>query len=515
MNRPVCLLAWAAALLGVAAPVALALAVAACAPDLPVGGARGRGSSAELDAGVRVALEPPAPLDAATPVLRVRIQPAPGGAALDPTRVVLIEGTIARAQERQLERDEPSNALSERMVAALTWLEGDEVVLAPAVPLAAGEVYTVASGAPSFKIELGVGAGEGVLARVWPPADAGASAELGVWCGDAGLPAVEVEASLDPGGPTGRLITGAIGDGAGTRCVRFAAEDEARDGGDPESAEGGGRGSAPPTGGGGSPALLLDPRPLVADVDPPLPAPALACEAGELPFGPGCARVLDDRILGRSPEAPLLWSVRGEALDQVFVSGAGDPFVIAPLPPASALTLAIATLDVAGRAASASLSATTSEPMAHLVLNEVTANPLGPEPHQEWIEIVNDGQVEAALAGYVLLDLGGETPLPEAVLPAGGYALLVNESFVEDDGIDPVPAPGTLLLRVPELGNDGLTNAGEPLKLRGPGGDIVSSLPTVPKPKAGQSLARVAPGSPDGLAASFFVAASPSPGSAN
>src|SRR5262249_38977375 len=108
-------------------------------------------------------------------------------------------------------------------------------------------------------------------------------------------------------------------------------------------------------------------------------------------------------------------------------------------------------------------------------------------------------------------DIGGKTALPAATLPPGAFALVVNEAFVEDDDIDPRPAKGTLLLRVPKLGNDGLKNEGEPLKLLGPSGAILSRFPAVPKVKPGQSAPRIAPSAPDGDAASFAIGA-PTPG---
>src|SRR5690606_40695464 len=43
---------------------------------------------------------------------------------------------------------------------------------------------------------------------------------------------------------------------------------------------------------------------------------------------------------------------------------------------------------------------------AVFVLNEVLANPSGPEPQQEWVEILNAGNVAASLSGYRLKDSG-------------------------------------------------------------------------------------------------------------
>ncbi len=75
----------------------------------------------------------------------------------------------------------------------------------------------------------------------------------------------------------------------------------------------------------------------------------------------------------------------------------------------------------------------------------------------------------------------------------------MNESFAEDDEYDPPPAPSALVLRVPELGRSGLSNSGEPLKLRGPDGAVVSRFSGSLGVKAGMSVARRTPASPDAL----------------
>jgi hypothetical protein len=209
-----------------------------------------------------------------------------------------------------------------------------------------------------------------------------------------------------------------------------------------------------------------------------------------------------------------LWAVAGAGVDRVFAVGAGDPFTIDGLPPATDVTLDVAAIDVRGTVLRKEVSAVTTAPMAHVILNEVLANPLGPEPAEEWVEIVNDGAAPADLGGYVLVDSGGETPLPSATLAPGAFALLVNETFVAADGVDPEPAAGTLILRVPHLGKNGLSNAGEALSLMDAGGAVVSRFPATPKPKAGRSVARLAPAAPDDVPSSFAIA-TPSPGGTN
>jgi hypothetical protein len=233
-----------------------------------------------------------------------------------------------------------------------------------------------------------------------------------------------------------------------------------------------------------------------------------------VPFGPGCADVMDDRLRARSPGAPLLWAIAGEGLDEVVVTRSDEPFVLASLPPLSPIALSIATVDNAGGVQRHAFSARTLAPMPHVIINEVLANPLGSEPAQEWVELYNDSSVPAELAGYVLTDVGGETALPAGSLAPGAFALIVNEAYADDDELDPPPPSEALLLRVPKLGHHGLSNTGEPLKLMDGGGAVLSRSSASSVPRAGMSLARMNPHAPDGLAGSF-VSSWPTPGREN
>jgi hypothetical protein len=122
------------------------------------------------------------------------------------------------------------------------------------------------------------------------------------------------------------------------------------------------------------------------------------------------------------------------------------------------------------------------------VLNEVLANPAGPEPDGEWIELVNDSARPASLSGLWLEDSSGHVQLPDAVLGPGEMALIVSDRF-RASGLD-VPVPQSVrLLRVPSLGARGLSNQGEGLLLVGSEG-VVSRFPLLAAAHAGHSLAR-------------------------
>jgi hypothetical protein len=468
------------------------------------------GPASAEEGGAVLVVEPSAPLDAIPAVLRLRV--AAAGVSIDPEVVALIHGHVGPAHLREIQRREISAALEKRKVPSLIYPEvppGDpteppSVVVAPTVVLASGERYALVVGEPAAILELKVAVLDSVplLERIWPPPESSATAGFGVWCGKEALAEIDEPIQLSPSGRRGRMRRGIVEDDLGQRCLRFESSlDELAEGGVP-----------PPVVSSAITVRRLDPRPLAVDGDAQPIAP-LACEIDELAFGPGCARVFDDRLAGRSPEAPALWTIQGHGVDRVFAT-AGEPFVIGSLPLDAAISLSIATRDNRGQAASAIFSAMTLPPMPHVVINEVLANPIGPEPAQEWVEIVNDGAAPAELGGYVLVDVGGETLIPSATLAPGGFALLVNEAFVEDGDYDPKPAPSALILRVPELGQMGLSNAGEPLTLRDAEGGVVSRFPSSPKPKAGMSVARRDPGAPDALLQAFTVA-TPSPGRPN
>ncbi|APR81994.1 Hypothetical protein A7982_07343 [Minicystis rosea] len=484
-----------------------AWALAACNPNLPyrpggddplLGG--GGAGGAELV----VTAEPPAPLDAIPPVTRLRIETS---APLDPTLVSLVQGEVGPGHLRQLAERDPSKALAERILSSVVFRDGAALIVAPTIMLEPGERYSLALAELRQALPIHVTSTDTIplLRRLWPPEDAIAVQPTAVWCGEDPLPAIEALVDLVPEGPRGRIVRGAAPGGAGQRCLRFESGSDVM---------AGGAWVPPPVVMGPDLAVMARLEPgLVRVGEKGTEVPALACDADEIALGPGCARVLDDRVLGRSPAVPLLWAVAGAGVDSVLTTRAGDPFVITGLPPATEVMLDVSATDARGTVLRMLVSAVTTTPMPHVVLNEILANPLGPEPASEWVEIVNDGQIPVELKGYAIVDGGGETVLPTATLAPGAFALVVNDGFDEKVCIDPCPAPGTLILRVPHLGKNGLSNAGEPIGLRDENGVIVSQLPIAPKPKPGKSVARRAPALSD--SSESFAIADPSPGRSN
>ena len=125
--------------------VLLTFGVAGCRPELPLPSSNPL--AVEQAPEFVVHIEPEASLDAAPRVLRAHVQwPDP----IDKDRVFLIRGEVTDYHLRQIERDDLTKTLEERMVPAIVWAQDDRnVVIAPTVALEPGQTYAVASGEPS------------------------------------------------------------------------------------------------------------------------------------------------------------------------------------------------------------------------------------------------------------------------------------------------------------------------------------------------------------------------------
>lgn len=241
---------------------------------------------------------------------------------------------------------------------------------------------------------------------------------------------------------------------------------------------------------------------------------AAVCREDEDSLALGCVMVADDRMLLRGPDGGSLWWFGGDVEAVVPLVGT-ERAVLSGLSPGTEHDLELRVMTPAGDLYAGFASIHTSAVRPHVVLNEVMANPLGPEPQQEWVELVNDGALPVELAGFLFHDSGASVALPDVTLSPGEHALLVGPEFDADLGWD-VPVQGRLL-RVEALGKSGLSNSGEPLWLESPDGRIVSRFPPLPAKRAGVSLARRHPAALDDDTTAFGEHADPgaSPGAPN
>lgn len=491
--------------LEIAGALALALTLAvwsgACRPPLPVPPDRpvdgGSDAAPGADAGPAIQIDPD--VDGGAPTVarfRVRVTSA---AAAPP---MLFQGELDSYYLGRIRRGELPSTLLARQVPALVWPEPGSWVIAPGVPLTDGETYSLASQSDGLVGTVTVADdGAPLLARVWPPPEGGG--QTAVYCGEDGVaPRERADVVLDPGGIPASLTPGLAQMGfAEGRCVTLRVGP----GAGPDA-------RVPPVRAGG---VALDPAPLAGAPSPV--APRVTCQGGEVAFGPGCATVEDDRLLVRSPDDARLWGVASDTISLVENVAPGARFVVKGFTPGTAARVLVVAVDTAGGIERGVLDIQTAPPQRHVAVSEVMANPVGAEPQQEWVELVNDGAGSVDLGGWVLADSAGETSLPSLVLAAGSYALVVRDDFVRDDGADVEVPADVPLLPVAELGKNGLANSGEMLELRAPDGSVVSRFPALKAAKGGVSMARRDPSSPDDDPSAFGPHADPgaSPGAPN
>ena len=220
----------------------------------------------------------------------------------------------------------------------------------------------------------------------------------------------------------------------------------------------------------------------------------VACAPSESAVGPACGEPLDNRLILRPPEEPLLWTFEATEGALVRASQRSQRFTVPAGPVPGRYRFSVLGPD--GVLSSGEVWVALPPPRSHVVISEVLANPAGSEATEEWVELFNDSAMAAPLEGYLLEDGGGVSRLPSATMNPGGYALVVTEGYMGGQGGDPSPRVGTLLLRVPALGRSGLSNDGEPLTLREAEGGVISQFPAQ-KTKNGISVARVPEGALD------------------
>jgi hypothetical protein len=247
------------------------------------------------------------------------------------------------------------------------------------------------------------------------------------------------------------------------------------------------------------------------DTEPPLWA-IRPCEPDALAVPLGCALIDDSSVVLElaldEPVQVLVLGEHGPALSQLAADRSAL-FRLEDLAADRELRLSVLARDLAGQESAGELLLRTLPALPALTISEVRADPLGPEPAQEYVELWNLGAEPLDLLGYRLSDAADEegTAIEQSLLLyPGARALLVAQGFDAAEPSDVAPPEGTPLVRMgTALGSAGLSNAGEALLLRDPLGRRISAAPARPRPEPGVCSVRVSASLRDGAEGSFAL----------
>lgn len=424
----------------------------ACAdPALDVPRARDR---------ITVTFEPVADPSALPAAFRARL----GGMAGE--QPWLFRGELSDHHARAVRSGELPTALGERAVPLHFWSDAEDELVQPLAWLAPGERYTLAFAG------LGIAQLWDVAAEAAPrseqvfPAPGRTPQRLAVQCSASFAQRVP-ELELQPGNVPVSASFEKLGD---SNCLTFTVEGESMQPAvlPPELA---GTLLAP---------AAFDPAP-GSSAEAPIP-----CGSGQLVSG-ACFETLDDRVLV-TPKVDTLWRLDAPAPRLVVSSAQQRATLVSGLVPGQQVELHGMALSSNGSRQKVELVVTTAAVRRHLVLSEVLANPLGPEPVSEWIELLNDANQAVSLTRLWLEDTAGRAFLPDVELLPHEIVLLVAAGFRASPLDVPIPKH-VRLLELTSLGARGLANSGEALLLVGPEG-VVSRFPSVSAKHAGRSVAR-------------------------
>ncbi len=163
--------------------------------------------------------------------------------------------------------------------------------------------------------------------------------------------------------------------------------------------------------------------------------------------------------------------------------------------------------DLAGNQLDTPICLALPEGLARVTIDEVLVNPLGPDPAQEFVELLNFGDTPVPLDGFTLtqdaFSEGQRLDLSGALMP-GERVLVVAPTFDRRSSADAQVPDAVRLVRLAKALS--LPNGGASLFLRDAQGRRLSASPRVKPAREGQSLARY-PGSAlrSGLASDFLL----------
>lgn len=432
-----------------------------------------------------------------TPIVaRIHLLGAPHLVSQD---VWIVRGEVSSVSQGRLRKKDPPLQLQENRIPLAVWQEGMDWVLAPTVVLESQQVYSiVALGWGLLAVIETADQTPEILHYFGPPTLA--RGDSAVFCPGAGA-RFEREGESAPQTseelPVG-VHWGIAPDGWGAPCLTI--ENVSSEDGFflPPQQLGGVLVAPKPIGihtvaaedGGSRAEGLASSSDAPAEVTGVGPRPGGATgEPAELCFEGGCFEI-DGPSLAVHVEAPFLaleLSSERETRFLVTEIASDGPLRLGPLQADTAYRARLLLLDGKPLGEPIGLSFRSGSFAPRLVLTEVFANPRGPEPQSEWIEIFNPGTASASLSGFSVADDDGVVLLPDVTLLPGAWALVVRSDFQSQ--ADVVPQARAVPVVVPKVGGNGLRNSGETVRLLDRDGALVSQIPAL-SVKEGVSVAR-------------------------
>jgi hypothetical protein len=216
----------------------------------------------------------------------------------------------------------------------------------------------------------------------------------------------------------------------------------------------------------------------------------LECARDETRHGSLCLLASDDQLTlrARSDENGLLELALAPTLSASLAS-AGEYQLSAPLPAPTRALLVLR--DMAGNSTQLELDVAPASDLARIAIDEVRVDPLGAEPSQEYVELLNFGDQPVSIMGFTLTDdpyAEGQRIADERELGPGERVLVVGPDFDVRDASDGPPPSGARFARL--SGALSLRNDGAALLLRDAQGRRLSASPALPPAQPGQCIAR-------------------------
>jgi hypothetical protein len=229
----------------------------------------------------------------------------------------------------------------------------------------------------------------------------------------------------------------------------------------------------------------------------------LECAKDEVKQGAACI-LINDVELSLRARANESGTLTLGCADQrrASLSGSGDFELSLGLAAPASCLLSLA--DLAGNRASTALGVAPLRGLSALAIMEVRADPLGPEPSQEYVELLNFGDTPLSIEGFTLstdMFATGQRIVGAAVLAPSERLLVVAPEFDSAEASDGSLPAGVRLARLDRA--LALRNEGAALLLRDAKGQRLSASPALAGARAGQCIERVGSNFRSGAVSAF------------